>query len=154
MMTDHIRRGIAAAKAGRKGEARAAFRAVLVEDPKNETALLGLAYLADDPRASLAYIARALEAHPQSPRAHTALRWARRRMTESRIPGECPSPALPEGAPPGGEAPRGPSRTPPSRPAFRWWLPLLWLALVAVVLCALWPAGWAMLTGGEPAQVG
>ncbi len=58
MVQDNLQRGLTAAQRGRKGEARAAFRAVLVEDPTNETALLWLAYLTDDPRASLAYIAR------------------------------------------------------------------------------------------------
>ncbi|MCS7177781.1 MAG: L,D-transpeptidase family protein [Anaerolineae bacterium] len=75
-----LQRGLAAARAGRKGEARAAFRAVLIQEPTNEIALLWLAYLSDNPRASLAYIARALEAHPGSERARSALRWARQRL--------------------------------------------------------------------------
>ncbi|MGB9890111.1 MAG: hypothetical protein ACPLTQ_10630, partial [Anaerolineae bacterium] len=82
MVRESLWRGITAAQRGRKGEARAAFRAVLAEDPTNETALLWLAYLTDDPRASLAYIARALETSPDSQRAHAALRWARRRLAE------------------------------------------------------------------------
>lgn len=83
MGEEDLRRGVEAARAGRGAEARAAFRAVLRKDPLNETALLWLAYLDQDPRASLAYIARALEASPKSPRARAALRWARQRMRPS-----------------------------------------------------------------------
>ncbi|MGD1996802.1 MAG: hypothetical protein PVH62_08520, partial [Anaerolineae bacterium] len=79
-VAEHLRRAIRAVKAGRKGEARSAFRAVLRRDPSSETALLWLAYLAKDPRSSLVYIARALESRPRSSRAHAALRWARRRL--------------------------------------------------------------------------
>jgi len=80
-----------AARAGQKAEAEAAFKAVLDEDPVNETALLWLGYLADDPQASLAHITQALENHPQSPRAYVALQWAWRRVATSpseAIPGE------------------------------------------------------------------
>ncbi len=79
-VTENLRRGMRAARAGRIGEARAAFRSVLDEDPVNETALLWLGYLADDPHVSLAHITQALEAHLQSPRAYAALRWAWRRV--------------------------------------------------------------------------
>jgi outer membrane biosynthesis protein TonB len=140
-VTEGLQKGMAAARAGRRGEARAAFRAVLVEDPTNETALLWLAYLSDDPRASLAYIARALEAHPDSQRAHAALHWARRRLAEQATP-----PAAPVVSPP---APRPTERAPappPHRatPTARWWLPVLWLLLVILGLGALW------LDGGAP----
>jgi len=81
-----LQEGRRAARAGRRAEARRAFRAALRQDPTNESALLWLAYLSDDPRASLAYIARALDAHPRSPRAHAALRWARRRVPPARYP--------------------------------------------------------------------
>jgi lipoprotein-anchoring transpeptidase ErfK/SrfK len=56
---------------------------VLREEPTNETALLGLAYLAEDGRVSLGYIARALEFHPHSTRARAALRWARQRQPDA-----------------------------------------------------------------------
>jgi len=77
-----LRQGIAAARAGRIGEARTAFRAVLREDSLNEAALLWLAYLAEDPRASLAYVNQALEAPNSSRRVYQALRWAQRRAAE------------------------------------------------------------------------
>ncbi len=79
--TEMLWRGMRAARAGRKAEARATFHSVLREDPVNETALVWLGYLADDPHASRAYITQALEAHPQSPRTYSALQWAWRRAT-------------------------------------------------------------------------
>ena len=79
-VTDNLRKGMRATRAGRMAEARAAFQAVLDEDPVNETALLWLGYLADDPHTSLRHISHALEAHLQSPRAYEALRWAWRRV--------------------------------------------------------------------------
>lgn len=94
---EELRRGVRAARAGRGPEARAAFRAVLREDPLNETALLWLAYLDDNARASLAYIARVLEAYPRSPRAHAALRWARRRV---RVTAPAPPVARGDASPP------------------------------------------------------
>lgn len=82
-VTENLRRGMRAARAGQIAQARAAFQAVLEEDPVNETALLWLGYLADDPQASLTHITQALEAHLQSPRAYAALRWAWRRVAAS-----------------------------------------------------------------------
>ena len=76
-----LRDGKAAARAGKKAKARHKFRSVLISDPTNVPALLWLAWLSDDPRASLAYVARALACDPHNPRAHAALQWARRRMT-------------------------------------------------------------------------
>ena len=74
-----VREGQAAARAGQKARARHQFRTVLALDPANVPALLWLAWLSDDPRASLAYVARALESDPGNPRARAALQWARRR---------------------------------------------------------------------------
>nr|NIV40249.1 hypothetical protein [Anaerolineae bacterium] len=50
---ENLRKGMRAARAGRRAEAMAAFQVVLGEDPVNETALLWLGYLTDDPQASL-----------------------------------------------------------------------------------------------------
>ena len=75
--------GQVAARAGKKAKARRRFRAALALAPANVTALLWLAWLNDDPRASLAYVARALTCDPHNPRARAALRWARRRATSS-----------------------------------------------------------------------
>jgi LCP family protein required for cell wall assembly len=69
-----------AARAGRIEEARASFRAVLCEDPANETALVWLGCLAENAHEGLAYASRAVEAHLQSPRAQAALRRAWQRL--------------------------------------------------------------------------
>lgn len=82
-ITTLIQHGEAAARAGKRAEARQNFRAALTLDPTNIPALLWLAWLNDDPRASLAYVARALECDPTNPRAHAALRWARQRTPSS-----------------------------------------------------------------------
>ena len=88
-VTENLRRGMRSARAGRSAEARAAFQSVLDEDPVNETALLWLGYLSDDPHASLTHITQALEAHLQSPRAYAALQWAWRRVA-APSPGTTP----------------------------------------------------------------
>ena len=80
---ENLRKGIRAARAGRKAEATVAFQSALKDDPTNETALLWLGYLADDPQVSLAYITKAIESHVQSPRAYAALQWAWRRAAAS-----------------------------------------------------------------------
>jgi lipoprotein-anchoring transpeptidase ErfK/SrfK len=92
-----LRDGQAIARAGERTRARRKFRAVLILDPANVPALLWLAWLSDDPRASLAYVARALARDPQNPRAHAALRWARRRVTTRVAPAilSPPTPATP-----------------------------------------------------------
>jgi lipoprotein-anchoring transpeptidase ErfK/SrfK len=90
-----LRDGQVAARAGQQARARRKFRTVLMFDPANVTALLWLAWLSADPRASLAYVARALACDPVNPRAHAALRWARRRVISSPAPQEPPSPPTP-----------------------------------------------------------
>jgi LCP family protein required for cell wall assembly len=82
-VTQNLREGMRAARAGRRVEAIAAFQSALDRDPTNETALLWLGYLADDPQVGLAYITKALESHVQSPRAYAALQWAWRRVAAS-----------------------------------------------------------------------
>jgi lipoprotein-anchoring transpeptidase ErfK/SrfK len=116
-----LRDGQAAARAGKRAVARRKFRAALVLAPVNVTALLWLAWLSDDPRASLAYIARVLAYAPDNPRAHAALRWARRR---AHPPVSQHRPSLP--------APAAPVR-------HRWWN----RAAAAVVLALL-----VVLVGG------
>jgi len=87
-----------ATRAGRKEEAGAVFQDVLRQDPTNDTALVWLGYLADDPQAGIAYITKALEAHPQNPRTYTALQWAWRRA--SALPREAASSEKHRPAPP------------------------------------------------------
>ncbi len=78
-----LRNGQAVARTGERAAARRNFRAVLALDPGNTTALLWMAWLSDDPRASLAYITRVLARDPENPQAHAALRWARRRASST-----------------------------------------------------------------------
>ena len=85
-VTENLRRGMRTARAGRTTEAIAAFQAALEEGPANETALLWLGYLADDPHVSLTHISQALASHLQSPRAYAALQWAWRRMAAPSLP--------------------------------------------------------------------
>jgi lipoprotein-anchoring transpeptidase ErfK/SrfK len=71
--------GVAAARAGKKAEARYYFRAVLDLAPDHSPALLWLAYLAGGGRPSLAYLVRLLDVDPTNERARAAIRWARAR---------------------------------------------------------------------------
>jgi len=84
-VTALLRDGEAAARAGHKAEARRKFRAVLTFDPANVTALLWMAWLNDDSRASLVYVERALTFAPHSPQARAALHWARGRVASSAL---------------------------------------------------------------------
>jgi uncharacterized protein YvpB len=78
-----LRRAEAAARENHQAEARRLFKAALRHDPTNARALLSLVYLAEDGQASLAYLARLLDAHPHHPQARAAVRWARRRVPTS-----------------------------------------------------------------------
>ncbi len=93
---------------------------MLALDPGNVTALLWLVWLSEDPRASMAYVARALTNAAGEPRVHAALRWARRRA--SAAGSSQPSPSAPS--------------PPPS--------PHRWIRLAAIVSLALL----IMLVGG------
>jgi len=76
-----LRLGILATDVGRRADARACFAAVLDIDPNNEQALLWQAGLAEDPRESLAYLARVLTINPRNQYAKAGIRWARKRVT-------------------------------------------------------------------------
>ena len=76
-----LRLGILAADVGRRADARACFAAVLAMDSNNAQALLWQAGLADDPRESLAYLARVLTINPRNEYAKAGIRWARKRAT-------------------------------------------------------------------------
>lgn len=74
-----MERGEAAARAGKKAEARYFFQAVLNLVPDHPDALLWLAYLAGGGHASLVYLARVLQADPANQRARAAVVWAKDR---------------------------------------------------------------------------
>jgi tetratricopeptide (TPR) repeat protein len=81
-LAELLRRGQAAARAGRRADARRLFRQVLALDPANEDAWLWLGFLAPSPRQRLDYLQQALSYHPQSERVHQAIVWARERLME------------------------------------------------------------------------
>ena len=118
-----------ATRAGRKAEAQSAFQAVLREDPNNETALVRLSYLADAAQERISYAAQALEAHPQNPRAHTALRWAWQHAHAS-------APRA---------APQAQKPSPPVHSLKRRW-PVYQVGLVALMMCLMTSAlvGWTI----------
>ena len=78
-----MERGKAAAKAGRRAEARYLFGMMLEMVPNHPDALLWLAYLAGGGQPSLVYLARLLEVDPTNQRARAAIRWASCRPSSS-----------------------------------------------------------------------
>lgn len=113
-VAESLRAGLAAIRTGNDNEARIAFQATLAQDPVNETALLWMGYLAEDPQVGLDYITQALERHPQSPRAYEALQWAWRRGSGDRDFGNID------------HAPPSPAWTPPAVPAAAQFTPSIW----------------------------
>jgi hypothetical protein len=85
LITENLRQGMRAARTGNTAGARAAFQSALDLDPTNETALLWLGYLADDPEVSLAHMTKALKSHVLSPRAYAALQWAWQRAAAAPV---------------------------------------------------------------------
>ena len=75
--------GQAAARAGKRSEARRLFQRILALDPTNLDAWLWLAYLAPSLRQTLAYLEQAGAHHPGDPRLREALAW-----TKARLPRE------------------------------------------------------------------
>lgn len=127
--TEMLWKGMRATRAGRREEARTAFQAVLRGDPTNDTALVWLGYLANDPQDSIAYAARAMEAHPQNPRTYTALQWAWRRAS-------APPPQV---AP--GEREPAPQNQVPRR---RWAAYQIVLTALVMCLMTIALAGWTI----------
>jgi lipoprotein-anchoring transpeptidase ErfK/SrfK len=74
-----LAQGKAAARAGRKAEARYFLNAALETEPEQPEALLWLAYLAGGGQRSLTYLVRVLELDPDNRQAKAAIRWARSR---------------------------------------------------------------------------
>lgn len=90
-----MRAGVTAARRGDRALARRCFRRVVGLDPRNEAAWLWLAGLADDPRASLAYLSRVLEINPANARAKAGLRWARQQMSARAAAPQAPATSAP-----------------------------------------------------------
>jgi len=79
-----VARGIAAAEAGDKEQARIYLLRALAVDENNEEAWLWRGGLADDPQESVMCLERALAINPQSERAQEGLEWARARLEAAR----------------------------------------------------------------------
>jgi lipoprotein-anchoring transpeptidase ErfK/SrfK len=119
--------------------------------PQSEDPWLILAAVAS-PRASVDYIKKALEANPESPRAHRGMQWAMRRLQESSAEAKA--------------LPGGPEATAPSRPAAKgsarkkrnlFFATVLFALGCAVVAFAAWsavsnPALAAILSLAAPSQ--
>jgi lipoprotein-anchoring transpeptidase ErfK/SrfK len=89
----------AALQAGDRAEARRQARAAAKWSPDQEAPWLFLAAAADDPRAGLAYAARAIECNPASRAARKAIHWWVRRLPPRQRADAIRSARLPEGFP-------------------------------------------------------
>jgi lipoprotein-anchoring transpeptidase ErfK/SrfK len=138
----------AAARSGRKTEARRLLWAALQLDPDQAELWIWLAAVASSPRASLGYLARALTLDPHNQRARAGVRWARRQAAASAA-----APALPT-TPPISFA----TRTRPVPQSRGWWWAASATVLVLMVVSAaglmLFP-GLTALAAGEiiPTQI-
>jgi tetratricopeptide (TPR) repeat protein len=78
-----LQQGMAAAREGRRGEARRWLQQVLALDSLNEEAWLWLARIATNPRSALAYFSQALDINPQNQRARDGFSAARAKLIET-----------------------------------------------------------------------
>lgn len=79
-MSDNLRLGIDAARAGHATEARKYLVAALKQDPDNVPAMLWLAFVLSSPHDSIRLLERVLSLDPENKRARAGLRWARGRL--------------------------------------------------------------------------
>jgi lipoprotein-anchoring transpeptidase ErfK/SrfK len=79
-MSDNLRLGIDAARAGQAVEARKYLVAALKQDPHNVPAMLWLAFVLSSPHDSIRLLERVLSLDPENERAKAGLRWARGRL--------------------------------------------------------------------------
>lgn len=136
-----LREGEEAARSGEKAEARRVFRDALQRDPSNLPALLWMAWLSEDPGASLAYVERALKIAPDDERALAAREWAASRHTPHH-----PSDVVPS-APPGASGSLHPLPPEPSQEntpsGWRRLLPLAAIgSIIAFVLGVFLVVAW------------
>lgn len=91
---DLLQRGIAAARAGRRDEARALLMQVVEADERSEQAWLWLAGVVDDPQDIRVCLANVLDLNPGNAQAQQGLAWVNARYGPPPDPE--PAPALPE----------------------------------------------------------
>lgn len=93
--------GIAAAKAGKRKEARSLLTAALRQDANNERAWLWLGAVVESPRETLICLRRVLALNPDNRQAQEGIKWANARLTQAR--GSYPFPST---LPGDGDAPK------------------------------------------------
>ncbi len=85
-----LQSGVAAAKAGRKDEARQFLDELIREDPAHETAWLWLSSVADGPEKALACAHRVLEINPKSERAREEIKRLHAELAAAKPAWVCP----------------------------------------------------------------
>lgn len=83
-MDDLLLRGIAAARAGRRSEARALLLQMVEQDERNEQAWLWLSGVMDDPEDVRTCLENVLELNPNNARARQGLEWLNARSAPQR----------------------------------------------------------------------
>jgi tetratricopeptide (TPR) repeat protein len=79
-----LTRGIAAAKAGKREEARSLLAGALQRDANNEQALLWLGGVVGNPRETLICLRRVLALNPDNRQAQEGIKWAKAKLAQSR----------------------------------------------------------------------
>ncbi|HWQ15417.1 MAG TPA: tetratricopeptide repeat protein [Roseiflexaceae bacterium] len=90
-MDDQLLRGIAAARGGRRAEARAILLRVVERDERNEQAWLWLSGVMDDPEEVRTCLENVLELNPRNERARQGLEWLVARYGPPRATGDRPT---------------------------------------------------------------
>src|SRR5262245_50179489 len=101
-MIDLLQQGIAAARAGKRDEARALLMQVVEADERNEQAWLWLAGVVDTPEDIRTCLQNVLDLNPANQQAQQGLAWVEKRYGLAALP---PNLQSPPPAPPEREAP-------------------------------------------------
>jgi tetratricopeptide (TPR) repeat protein len=105
-MTDLLQQGIAAARAGKRAEARALLMRVVEADERNEQAWMWLSGVVDDPDDMRTCLHNALELNPNNTQARQGLAWVDSKYGPA--PAAPSAPAAPTPAPAAPPAPEPP----------------------------------------------
>ncbi len=115
-MTDLLRQGIAAAKAGKRAEARALLMQVVEADERSEQGWLWLSGVVDDPADMRTCLHNVLDINPNSAQARQGLAWIEQRYGPPTQPNAAPQTA-PQPAPAPQPERTAPAPAPSRRPA-------------------------------------
>lgn len=80
-----LKQGIGLARDNQRQEAEAVFAQILELQPRNETALIWKAAVAQNPVEAVRCLEQALQINPNNQRARAGLEWAQRRLQASKI---------------------------------------------------------------------